>query len=814
MKTNPHLPRHAVAQAKEAPSSIFHLRARHVRLRAQSGIFTPHAITACTLFCVSSLLTYFCFAAPTTPTNTITVTSTSPVIAEDGLCTLPEAIIAANTDTASGVIPGECPAGSGADTIVLQSRATYTLVAPHNALYGFTGLPGVTSAITILGNGAIIQNAGATKFRLFYISPAGNLTLQNLTVSGGLAQGGHGGQANLGGGGGGGGGAGLGGAIYNQGALNLKGVTLSGNTARGGDGGLTLLGIVFGGAGGGGLGGDGGQSSDSGGSGGGGGMGGNGGGTTDIGGGGGGGANINEHGLPGAGTVGGAGGGTSGGNGGSFISLNGGVVSYGGHARGLGGGGGGGALAFLEGYGGSAFAGGGGGGGTTGGDGGFGGGGGGGCSATLAFGQAGRGGFGGGGGGEYTPWNGPRGGMAGSGMGGAIFNDWGATLTIFNSTLSGNSAVGGIGGASSGSGGRGGSGYGGAIFNLNGTVTINFSTIASNTVTAGVGGTGGSANGIAGTAAATGLYNYQIIGGTAMMKVQNAILAGTDVANCANEGGASFTSGGYNLVQTPGTTCGFTAVGDLTGVDPMLGALAANGGPTNTHALLAGSAAIERIPDAVNGCQGGLSVDQRAAPRAGGGAGLGGIACDTGAYEFDSIPTLPLLSVVSTKVHGSAGMFDVDLPLAGNPGIECRSGGANGDYSIVFTFANNLVAVASASASGCGGSVSNSGIGPDPNQYTVNLTGVSNACYITVTLTDVLDSAGNLSNAVSGTMGVLVGDVNSTGRTDSGDVTQVRNHTVSIPDQQTFRFDVNASGRIDAGDVTATRNATVTVLPP
>jgi hypothetical protein len=62
-------------------------------------------------------------------------------------------------------------------------------------------------------------------------------------------------------------------------------------------------------------------------------------------------------------------------------------------------------------------------------------------------------------------------------------------------------------------------------------------------------------------------------------------------------------------------------------------------------------------------------------------------------------------------------------------------------------------------------------------------------------------------------MGLLVGDVNSSKRTDAGDVTAVRNHTVSIPDQQTFRFDVNASGRIDAGDVTATRNATVTVLP-
>jgi hypothetical protein len=51
-------------------------------------------------------------------------------------------------------------------------------------------------------------------------------------------------------------------------------------------------------------------------------------------------------------------------------------------------------------------------------------------------------------------------------------------------------------------------------------------------------------------------------------------------------------------------------------------------------------------------------------------------------------------------------------------------------------------------------------------------------------------------------MGILLGDADASRRTDAGDVTAVRNNTVSIPDQQTFRFDVNNSGRIDAGDVT------------
>jgi hypothetical protein len=177
-------------------------------------------------------------------------------------------------------------------------------------------------------------------------------------------------------------------------------------------------------------------------------------------------------------------------------------------------------------------------------------------------------------------------------------------------------------------------------------------------------------------------------------------------------------------------------------------------------------------------------------------------------------PPVALTGAVSRKTHGNAGTFDVDLPLTGNPGIECRSGGANGDYTLVFTFANPLTSVCGASVRNGTGSIRDNGIDSnDAHQYVVNLTGVTNAQVITVSLSNVADSLGNFSSTVSASMGVLLGDVNSTGRTDAGDVTTVRNHTVSIPDQETFRYDVNASGRIDAGDVTVTRNASVTVLP-
>ena len=50
--------------------------------------------------------------------------------------------------------------------------------------------------------------------------------------------------------------------------------------------------------------------------------------------------------------------------------------------------------------------------------------------------------------------------------------------------------------------------------------------------------------------------------------------------------------------------------------------------------------------------------------------------------------TIVPLSAVSRKTHGDAGTFDLPLPLSGNPGIECRSGGADGEYQVVVTFPN------------------------------------------------------------------------------------------------------------------------------
>src|SRR6266478_1688736 len=83
--------------------------------------------------------------------------------------------------------------------------------------------------------------------------------------------------------------------------------------------------------------------------------------------------------------------------------------------------------------------------------------------------------------------------------------------------------------------------------------------------------------------------------------------------------------------------------------------------------------------------------------------------------------SLALTSAVSRKTHGSAGAFDIPLPLSGSPGVECRTGGATGDYTQVFTFTNNVTSGNASVTSGIG-SVSGTPIFSG-NTMTVNLTG-------------------------------------------------------------------------------------------
>jgi hypothetical protein len=92
-------------------------------------------------------------------------------------------------------------------------------------------------------------------------------------------------------------------------------------------------------------------------------------------------------------------------------------------------------------------------------------------------------------------------------------------------------------------------------------------------------------------------------------------------------------------------------------------------------------------------------------------------------------------------------------------------------------------------------------IDADPHNYIVNLTGVSNAQVITVSLTNVNDSAGNSSASVPTSMGVLVGDTTGNGTVNASDVGQTKANSGQTVDASNFRTDVTVSGSINAADV-------------
>ena len=136
-----------------------------------------------------------------------------------------------------------------------------------------------------------------------------------------------------------------------------------------------------------------------------------------------------------------------------------------------------------------------------------------------------------------------------------------------------------------------------------------------------------------------------------------------------------------------------------------------------------------------------------------------------------------IANIVSRKAHGAAGSFDVNLPRTGNPGIECRSGGATGDYQLVFSFANPITSVGNGGVTGGTGSVSSRMIDTDAHNYIVNLAGVTNAQTVNVTLTNVNDNAGNSSTFISVPMAILIGDVNGNGNVNASDISQAKSNS-------------------------------------
>ena len=272
------------------------------------------------------------------------------------------------------------------------------------------------------------------------------------------------------------------------------------------------------------------------------------------------------------------------------------------------------------------------------------------------------------------------------GLGGGIYSQ-GATVTVSNCTLSGNSAL---------SFGKGG---GGGIFNSGGSLTVVGSTLSGNSAPApGSGGgiynedatlavinctfsgnsasSGGALHNKARSGASApaqirsstlsaneapsdeGIFNFAA-GGSAVVEIGNTVVrtrvAGATGPSLHNFGG-TITSLGHNLSSDNGG--GFlTGPGDQINTDPLLGPLANNGGPTFTMALLPGSPALNAGDDALA-----PSTDQRGLPRAG--------TADIGAYELQGIPpqvTCP--ANIATNLSGADPTVVVNYPAPGVTGL-------------------------------------------------------------------------------------------------------------------------------------------------
>ncbi|MCI0379173.1 MAG: Ig-like domain-containing protein [Gemmataceae bacterium] len=223
----------------------------------------------------------------------------------------------------------------------------------------------------------------------------------------------------------------------------------------------------------------------------------------------------------------------------------------------------------------------------------------------------------------------------GSGQGGAIDNNGGGNLTLTNCTLSDNISL-----------------FGGAISNFE-TLTVQASTIAGNSA----GSRGG------------GIYASTL----GAVTLENSIIALNTHVNSGPDINGQVRSLGHNLIGNSTDASGFLA-SDILNVDPRLGGLANNGGPTQTRALLPGSPAIDAANTATA-----PATDQRGISRP------QGAASDIGGYELLAGNRAPIAQDQSASTNE-------DTALAGTL-VATDSDGDNLTYAIVATPAHGTVQV-------------------------------------------------------------------------------------------------------------------------
>jgi hypothetical protein len=178
-----------------------------------------------------------------------------------------------------------------------------------------------------------------------------------------------------------------------------------------------------------------------------------------------------------------------------------------------------------------------------------------------------------------------------------------------------------------------------------------------------------------------------------------------------------------------------------------------------------------------------------------------------------SASNIAAVSAVSRKTHGSAGDFNIDLPLTAARGIEDRSGGSSGNHKVIITFAAPVTQLTHATVTPGAGSTASISGNPIINntQVTVNLTNVSNAQTLRIDLLGVSD--GTHTGNVSVLMGVLVGDTNGDTFVNSADIGQTKAQSGNPVNTSNFREDVNTDGFLNSADIGLVKSKSGTALP-
>ncbi len=352
------------------------------------------------------------------------------------------------------------------------------------------------------------------------------------------------------------------------------------------------------------------------------------------------------------------------------------------------------------------------------------------------------------------------------GSGGGINHTYAGSLSITNSTISGNST----------------SGSGGGIYfhNYNPSapqITISNSTISGNTAAHRGGGLEIGA-GLAVISSSTITNNTSSTsegGGVSSQgsafytrtEVTSTIIAGNaggDVNFTSSGSGGinTFLSHGYNLIGTGNATGNFNQPGDQTGItNPLLFPLAYNGGPTMTHALRAGSPALDAGNPAFVGPP---ANDQRSAPfvRVFDNDGVGGARIDIGSYERQAVSGLNL--VVDTLVDendvnygaGDLSLREAILLANGSVGADTITFSPSLTNGTILLKLGELLINDSLTITGLGASLLTiDASGNDPTPNTKNLDGSRvlsiddgiSSTFITVSLSGLTLTGGDVSGA-------------------------------------------------------------------